>query len=155
MPRPGTPQVSKTTKAIQDSWYLVGLLLFWWVVQGEREREIGPGLPKKAATGCFGVFSQFLVPFNSPQLLSGCNGSHSFVLLLSVYALGYLGNHLQLSTVGAWASHLVHWSLGHKGSCLFCVLILLKNKEWTVYLEVHTCNLPTCVYFPDTERVAK
>lgn len=127
VPRPGTPQVSRPRKPSRTADISVGLLFI--LVDGpRREREIGPGLPKKAATGCFGMFSQFLVPFDSPQLLSGCNGGHSFVLLLSVYALGYLGNHPQLSTVGAWASHLMHWSLGHKGSCLFCVL-LLKNKE--------------------------
>ncbi|XP_039692816.1 extended synaptotagmin-2 isoform X1 [Pteropus medius] len=78
--------------------------------------------------------------------------ARSFVLLLPVYALGYLG--LSFSWV-LLALALLVWcrrSRGLKATRLCRALALLEDEERAVRLGVRACDLPAWVHFPDTER---
>ncbi|XP_054430765.1 extended synaptotagmin-2 isoform X2 [Pteronotus mesoamericanus] len=78
--------------------------------------------------------------------------ARSFVLLLPVYALGYLG--LSFSWV-LLALALLVWcrrSRGLKATRLCRALALLEDEERAVRLAVRACDLPAWVHFPDTER---
>ena len=75
------------------------------------------------------------------------------MLQLSVFALGYQG------LIFSWVLLVLRLLAGCCYSCrlktsyLCHVLALLEGMERAVYLTVHTCNLPSWLYLPDTERV--
>lgn len=62
-----------------------------WDSHGWSERwKFGPGLQSEASAGCSDVSSELLVPLTQ-QLMGGSNNGYNFMLLLTVYALDYLG----------------------------------------------------------------
>lgn len=84
-----------------------------------------PSLQKEARVACYIVFSQLLVPFDSWQLVGGCSSGHSFMLLPTMSALGYMG--LIFSWVLLVLGFLA-WCHGLEASRLCPVLMLLEDK---------------------------